>query len=439
MEYIREEAKDLQVLYNVDVCILGGGPTGFSAAVNCGRLGLKTLLIEQNSVVGGIATAGLMSHWTGQTEGPFYEELLGRARVASRDYQYTGDKNLRAEQIIDPEQTKLVMLEMLVEAEVALLLYTFACGVVMNRNQLSAVIIENKSGRSAVTAGIFIDATGDGDIAAKAGVEYFIGRETDGKMQPVTHMFKVAGVNTDMAVYPGEFDDNMEVPKGKIQDLGLQELEFPLGHVLLYPGSVPGVVTVNMTNCLGIDGTNTEELSLAELECRRQIPTIIKFLQSFVPGFEKCFCISSSSVIGVRETRHFKGLYTITEDDIEKATTFDDWIVTKAYFNFDVHGLTSPGLDSSGSQKEFTQRQKKKYTIPLGCFIPEKIDSLFLAGRNISGTHMAHSNYRVMPICVNMGQGVAAAAKVCVGNQMQPREVNIKEIQTILIEQGVTP
>jgi FAD dependent oxidoreductase len=435
VETIIEPAKDIPVKYKTDVLVLGGGPAGFAAAVSAGRLGLKTLLIERTGIIGGVATAGLMSHWTGNTEGPLYEELLQRAKTASEDVNYFKDKILRAEQIIDPENTKLVMLQMLQEAGVKLRLYSFATDPILEGNQVTGAILQSKSGRSAALAKIVIDATGDGDIAAKAGVEFYLGREGDGKMQPVTVMFKVAGVNEETAVYPGEFEDDFPVPAGNLQELGKKYLKPPIGHVLLYPGSVPGVVTVNMTNSLGVNGLESADLTRAEIECRSQIPEIVSFLKKYVPGYEKCYVIATSSVIGVRETRHFKGLQTLTEADIENAKIFDDWIVTKAHFGFDVHGISGPGLDPTGAQNDFVQ--KNKYTIPFGCFIPENIDGLMLAGRNISGTHKAHSSYRVMPICVNMGQGVAAAAAVCLKHNIEPREVDVKEVQKILIDQGV--
>lgn len=142
-------------------------------------------------------------------------------------------------------------------------------------------------------------------------------------------------------------------------------------------------------------------------------------------------------MIGVRETRHFEGEYTITEEDILEARVFDDWAVTRAHFNFDVHNLSGSGLDETGMQKKFPQQ--KGYTIPYRCFVPKKVDNLLLAGRNISGTHMAHSNFRVMPICANMGQSVGIAAALCARDGITPRELNVKKLQDILMEQGIKP
>jgi hypothetical protein len=136
--------------------------------------------------------------------------------------------------------------------------------------------------------------------------------------------------------------------------------------------------------------------------------------------------------MGIRETRHFKGVYTINEEDILSARQFTDWIVRDAHFNFDIHNLDGAGLDKDGVQHKFTQ--KSGYTIPYGCLIPEKTDGLILAGRCISGTHKAHSNYRVMPICVGIGEGAGYAATIAVKNGIKPREVNASDIQKYILD-----
>lgn len=429
-----EKSKDITVTQQVDVLVLGGGPAGVAAAISAARQGADTLLIEQMGEVGGIATEGLMSHWTGNTQGGIYEEILNRSAdlPATEDYGFNGSPR----QIINPERLKTVLLKMLVESGAQILLYTVAAAPIMNGNTLCGVIIENKSGRQAVFAKVVIDCTGDGDIAARAGAEYTKGRESDGAMQPVTLMFKVAGVDETRAIFPGSFEYQIEVPKGEIQALGKQHLPFPAGHVLLYRTTLPGVVTCNMTNCIGIDGTNAAQLATATITCREQIDVIVKFLQQYAPGYEHCYLLSTASLVGVRETRHFKGVETITEQDIQAARIFENWIVTKARFNFDIHNMSGNGLDATGVQDKF--QQEKGYTIPYGCLVPEKIDGLLLAGRCISGTHIAHANYRVMPICANMGQAAGIAAALSAKKEIRPRELSVAEIQNVLMQNGVT-
>jgi hypothetical protein len=422
MNYYVEPSKRLPIKANVDVLVLGSGPAGFSAAVYAGRQGASTMLVDQAGDVGGVATTGLMSHWTGNTQGGIYREILERS----------GDAN---DPKINPEELKTLMLEMLEEAGVLLQLYTFASDVILEGSSVKGVIVESKSGREAILAKVVIDCTGDGDIAAKAGVPYVKGRETDGKMQPMTLMFKVAGVDMDRAVFPGSFEENMKIDKGYIQDLAREHIPFPAGHALLYRSPIPGVVTCNMTNVIDVDGTNSMDLTKATITARKQMKPIVKFLREFVPGYENCYVISAASIIGVRETRHFKGEYTLTEEDILQARVFDDWVVTKAHFNFDVHNITGSGLDVTGVQKHF--KQPKGYTIPYRCLVPINIDNLLLAGRNISGTHMAHSNYRVMPICANMGQAAGIAAALAAKENVRPRDLDVKKIQEVLKENGV--
>lgn len=434
-KYIEEPKRTIEVVKEVDVLVVGAGPAGVSAAICAAREGAQTLLVDQAGDVGGIATVGLMSHWTGNTQGGFYEEILERSADSKKrgGSDFNGDER----QIINPERLKTVLLEMLQEAGAQVQLYTFACDVILEGDTIRGIITESKSGREAILAKIVIDATGDGDLAAKAGVPFYLGRETDGKMQPATIMFKVAGVDMEKAVFAGGFEDTFPIPAGDLQTVGKTHLPSPAGHVLLYRTTLPGVVTCNMTNCIDVDGTKTGDLTKAVYTCRTQMDKIVDFLREYIPGYENCYLISSASLIGIRETRHFRGEATITEQDILEARVFDDWAVTKASFNFDVHNMSGNGLDETGCQKKFTQ--KKGYTIPYGCFIPQKIENLFLAGRDISGTHMAHSNYRVMPICANMGQSVGIAAAMCSAGGILPRDLDVRLLQKRLTELGVEP
>lgn len=427
MNTYTEPARIVPVKHDVDVLVVGGGPAGLGAAVAAARQGVRTLLIEQSGAVGGVATTGLMSHWTGRTEPVgIYGEILRRAQEGEDPH------------LINPEKLKLVLLDMLSEAGAAWQLYTLAGEVIVEDNVIKGIITESKSGREAIMARIVVDATGDGDIAAKAGVPYTKGRDGDGKMQPMTLMFKVAGVDTDRVVrFVGGFEDTYDTPQGDIQSLAKRHLPFPAGHLLIYRSTLPGVVTCNMTNSINVDGTKAEDLTRADHECRRQIPAIVDFLRTYVTGFEQCYVISVASQIGVRETRHFEGETTITEEDILTARVFEDWVVPKVHFNFDVHNLTGSGLDETGAQVHFSQL--KHYTIPYGCFVPKQVENLYLSGRNISGTHKAHSNFRVMPICVLMGHAVGVAAALCIRHGVTPRQVDVREVQSILASQGVSP
>lgn len=422
MHTYHENAKELPIAGEYDVIVAGSGPAGTAAAVMAGRMGAKVLIIEWNNAIGGISTSGMMSHWTGSVTSPMYTEILQRSADMNE-----GEQKGKIQQFINPENLKTVYLDMLKDANVDVLLYTFVCGVVMEGDQLTGVITESKSGRRVFRSKVVVDGTGDGDVAAFAGVEYHKGRESDGKMQPTTLMFKVAGVDMSRAVLLGSFESTYQTEKGELQALAKEHIPYPAGHLLAYKSTLPGIVTCNMTNCTDIDGTKADDLTRAEIVCRSQMPAIVKYLREFVPGFENCYIISAGSMMGVRETRHFKGVYTLNENDILTAKVFDDWVVRGAHFNFDVHNMTGSGLDATGVQKKWAQ--PKGYTIPYGCLVPEKINGLLLSGRNISGTHIAHSNYRVMPICVGIGAAAGVAAATAIKKGVQVRDIKGEELQ----------
>ena len=419
-----EKERQIPVRGDYDVIVVGSGPSGMGASLAAAMGGARVLLIESQGSVGGISTSGLMSHFTGHVESNLYQELLRLAALHN-----TFKRGLKTV-TIDPEMLRLTYYELLKKMKVDLILYTFVCDTVVENNKVKGVICESKSGRCVYTAKVVIDCTGDGDVAYKAGAEFYMGREEDGRMQPATLMFKIGGVDYSRAIFPPSFETRIEVEHGEIQDLARKELPFPAGHVLLYGSTLPGVVTVNMTNAIDIDGTKAEDLTRAELICRSQMEPIVEFLRKHAPGYEKCYIISAASLIGIRETRHFKGVKTLHSDSILKAEQFDDWVVRGAHFNFDIHNLDGFGLDPRGCQHHF--KQPDGYTIPYGCLVPEKIDGLLLSGRNISGTHMAHSNFRVMPICLAIGEACGFAAAISVHKGIELRDVNPKEIQMFL-------
>lgn len=407
-----------------DVIVAGSGPAGIGAAIMAGRQGMKTLLIESCGRVGGISTAGMMSHFTGNVGNKIYHEVLEKA----------AQKNMFAKgeivTTIDPEMLTLTYIEMLEEANVDILLYTTFCDVIMDGNALKGIVCHNKDGFMAFYSKVVIDSTGDGDVAYKCGVPYILGRESDNLMQPATLMFKVGGVDMEKAVFPRAFESLVPTDKGELQALAAEKLPKPAGHVLLYQSTIPGIVTCNMTNVTDINGTSTEDLTKAEIICRKQMPEILNFLHEYAPGYENCYIIGSASLIGVRETRHFEGVKTITENEISEAVQHEDYVVYDAFFNFDVHNITGSGLDKTGCQHKF--KQTNGYTIPYGCLLPKNVEGLLLSGRNISGTHMAHSNFRAMPICMGIGEAAGIAASLSVKQGKLLRNIDVKDIQELL-------
>lgn len=429
MNRYREPEREIPIIHTVDVLVCGGGPAGVGAAVVAGRQGVSTMVVESMDCLGGTATAGLMSAWGGRSSSQVMQEIFERTHQKWEILGDSGDERVGLSSI-HHEAQKIVLDELMRETGVRILFCTIVCGAIVEQDRVRGVIVENKSGRGVILAKCVIDATGDGDVAAYAGVPYTKGRKEDGKMQPCTLMFNIGGVDYEKAVFPGSFETKVFTEKGELQSLAKTRLPFPAGHVLLYPNPVPQAASCNMTNDIDIDGTDAESITKGILDCRSQIEPIIEFLHEYVPGYEKCWLMSSASMLGIRETRHFEGIETLAEDTILQAKLHDDWVVRRAYFNFDVHNITGSGLDKTGVQHEW--KQPDDYSIPYGCLVPKKIEGLLLSGRNISGSHLAHSNFRIMSVCIALGEAAGAAAALAVKNSQALKEVDVCAIQKIV-------
>ena len=431
MNYFLEQSIKIPQIGDVDVLVCGGGPAGIGAAIRAARLGASTMIIEALGCLGGIATSGMMSHWGGRSSSKVMQEIWDLTYEKAKDIGWD-ETSWCGKDAIYHDIQKIVLDEMFLKENIKVLYHTQVCKAVVENGAIIGVIVENKSGRGFIRAKRVVDSTGDGDVAASAGVPYFKGREEDGKMQPCTIMFNIGGVDCERAVFPPSFESKVETPKGELQALAKELLPFPAGHVLLYRQPMPGTVCCNMTNAIEVDGTNGESLTKGIMTCRSQIVPIIKFLREYVPGYEKCWLMNSASLIGIRETRHFEGVETLTKDDILEAKYYDNWVVRRAWFNFDVHNLTGASLDKTGVQHHF--KQNNDYTIPYGCLLPKKIDNLLLSGRNISGSHMAHSNFRIMSVCIALGEAAGTAAAISVKENIPLIDVDVKKIQEIVGE-----
>ena len=430
LNYINENNR-VPMIADVDVLVCGAGPAGIGASIMAARMGVSVMLVEAQGCLGGIATAGMMSHWGGRSSSKIMPEIWDLSYEKSKDIGWI-DENKSGRNAIYHDIQKIVLEEMVLKEKIKVLYYTFVCKAVVEEGAVVGVIVENKSGRGFIRAKRVIDSTGDGDVAASAGVAYFKGRETDNRMQPCTIMFNIGGVDFERAVFPPSFETTVQTEKGELQALAKELLPFPAGHVLLYRQPMPGTVCCNMTNAIEIDGTDSESLTKGVFVCRSQIVPIIKFLREYVPGYEKCWLMSSASLIGIRETRHFEGMESLSKDDILEAKYYDNWVVRRGWFNFDVHNLTGASLDKTGVQHGW--KQNGEYTIPYGCLLPKNIDGLLLSGRNISGSHLAHSNFRIMSVCIAIGEAAGVAAALSVKQNKKLSLVDVKEIQKHLGE-----
>lgn len=400
-----------------DVAVIGGGPAGVAAAVSAAKCGAKTILVEKNGFVGGMSTSGLMNHWCGDSSSGFYRKVFARTT------------KMRGSRVVyNPEELKLCYHRLLEEAGVELSLHSVFLRANREAQKIVSVDILGAGEIYSIGAEVFIDATGDGFVAKDAGVGYCKGRETDHLMQPMSLMFSVGGVDEERAVYPS-FNTHPELEQKMQEYLEQGKIDRPAGHVILLEGFVPGTANVNMTNLILVDGTDIKDLTKAEILTRRQVPQIVAFLRECVPGYENCYLLQTANNVGVRETLHFDGDYRLTEQDILNQEIFEDWVVSNAEFNFGNHNLTGSGPD--GQNPEY---HGEKYTIPYRSLLAKGVDNLMLAGRNISGTHMAHASFRVMPICMGMGEGAGVGAALASVSGRTIREVDPGEIQKILIE-----
>lgn len=426
MEHYMDLGGEIPCIAEVDVLVCGGGPAGIGAALRAARAGADVMVVEMGGCLGGTATAGMMSHWGGRSSSKIMCEIFERTKQSDLGGTWI-EENDAGDNAVSHDLQMIVLEEMFREAGVKILYYTMTSEAVVENGGVVGVTVQNKSGRGFIKAKCVIDATGDGDVAASAGVPFFKGRETDGKMQPCTLMFKIGGVDYKKAVFPPSFESTVQTEKGELQALAKKLLPFPAGHVLLYRQPEPDTVCVNMTNAIGIDGTDAKSVTEGILTCRTQIMPIINFLREYVPGYENCWLMGSASLMGIRETRHFEGRESLSPEDILEAKFHEIWVVRRAWFNFDVHNLDGSSLDKTGIQKNWTQ--SNDYTIPYGCLLPKNIDGLLLSGRNISGSHLAHSNFRIMSVCIALGEAAGAAAAISVKRGIKLCEVDAKEIQ----------
>jgi FAD-dependent oxidoreductase family protein len=333
----------------------------------------------------------------------------------------------------DPEQYKLVALDLLDDAGVRFLLHALATGVVGD-SEPEGVVFETKSGPLVIRAQMIVDCTGDGDVAAAAGARFDVGRDEDRLVQPMTLMFRMAGFDrAPFAAYVRQHPDEWQGVLGlwdlirEAQETG--ELELPRDDLLFFATTHEQEVSVNSTRVTGVLGTDAWQLSEAEWIAHRQMRQIARFLRGRVPGFADSYIAQSGTTIGVRETRRIAGEYQLTGEDVIACRHFQDAIARGAY-PIDVHDPQGKGtvlrrLPVGGA-----------YDIPLRCLIPQKVERILLAGRCISGTHEAHSSYRVTPIAMATGHAAGICAAIAAATNQRPRNVDHRAVQTELIRQG---
>lgn len=447
---ISETGREIPVRKKSDVLVIGGGPSGIMAALAAAGDGLSVTLVESRSFVGGNMTIGLpILGFLGQKGNQIIkglpQKLIDRLKAVDASSEHRPCPLHMSLTLVEPEAVKTVALQMLVDAGVDVLFYAFCASVVKEGDELKGVIIESKAGREALLAKVVIDCSGDADVAYRAGVPCEYGNEQGG-VQPPTLMFCLGGVDTEKLrtsvaeeprtyltdFIPAEYfgQNNQFVLVGmrnlvkKAQDAGLT---LTTERTILITGLRKGEVWVNMTRVNGVNGTDPASLSYGEIEGRKQIHDIQKYLVDYVPGFENAYFLKTAPFLGIRETRRINGLYTMTREDIMSCRHFDDAIAVASY-PLDIHHPQGGGctLEWCGDC----------YDIPYLSLIPQQVKNLIVAGRCISTTHEAMSAIRVMAPCMAMGEAAGRAAKMAVRNGIQPRDVDVKKLQQELLDEG---
>jgi len=403
-----------------DVVVVGGGPGGVPAAVAAARNGAKVLLVERYGFLGGMATTALVHPYMKYKAG---ETLLSRGLFEEFvDLLAANDAILEDRAHFDAEPMKWLLDQFVQTAGVDLLLHTHAIGVLRADQKIQAVRVFHKGGTEDFSADIFIDATGDGDLAAWSGAQIEIGRQQDNAVQPMTTSFRMA--NVDIARMPTSQEINELYWKAR--DAG--EVKNPRENVLKFKSVHPDVIHFNTTRIVGKSALDGWQLSEAEIEGRRQVKDMVKFLIKYVAGFENSYLMKIGAQIGIRESRRVIGAYVLTAEDVLEARHFEDGIAGASY-SIDIHNPTGTGTEIK-HLKEGTW-----YQIPYRCLLPNGVKNLIIASRCISSTHEAHSSLRVMPIVWSIGQAGGTAAAICVKAKILPGQVNPTTLRELLRSQ----
>ncbi|TBL79357.1 FAD-dependent oxidoreductase [Paenibacillus thalictri] len=438
---------------DADVVVIGGGPAGINAAIAAGRSGARTVLVERYGFVGGMSTAALVYPWMTfhtmdgrQVIKGIAQEIIDRLVKLNASPGHVRDTVgfVRTVTPYHPEVYKVVALDMLCEAGVKLYLHSFADEAEVEDDRVVSVQITGKSGRMRIRGNVFIDTTGDADIAYLSGAPYWQGRDGDLLTQPMTLKFRMKGVDLQrvkayMLEHPDEFND--KTPIAELPDLPLtgvggfskhwQEANLPINRqdVLFFTGPGDDEVLVNSTRVQGLDGTKVEDLTLAEELGRKQVLQYAAFMIESLPGFENASLSQVGAQIGVRETRRIEGFYALRMEDVVQAARFDDCIARSGY-PIDIHdplgrGVTAAWIGGDGA-----------YDIPYRCILSRTIVNLLAAGRCISTTHEALATTRLTPSCMATGQAAGTAAGLAVKRGITPHDIDVKELQALLIEGG---
>lgn len=447
-------------LYNrvYDILVAGGGVSGSAAAIAAARAGASVIVVEQNGYLGGTLTVcgvgPMMTFHAGEKQviGGIMQEIV--EALVNRGYSpgHVPDTKQYTDTVtpFNAEGLKLVLDDLLTEAGATLLFHSFIGAVTREGGRITGVTVCNKDGLNTLRAKAFIDATGDGDIAAWSGAAMAKGRPGDGAAQPMTMKMKYLGVSTERL--KGHVLANLEdfpfmKPHESLlrQDIPMDlegfdaevkaakasgELDMARENILMFATDREGEYILNTTRIIYHDATSAESLSKAELLGRKQCFQLDRFVRKRIPGFENAQLEFTGPSVGVRGSRQLAGRYTLTAEDILSRKRFKSVIAHSGY-PIDIHNPKGEGTATT-----FLNERGGYYDIPYEVMFCDEIENLLVTGRCCSATFEAQASLRVTPSAGAMGQAAGAAAAQAVSKTGDVRNVDVQELQKALRRQG---
>lgn len=434
---------------NYDVIVVGGGPSGVGAAVSAARNGAKVLLIERYGFLGGMATAASVPAFCPYTDN---EKVIIKGiglevlEKMKKESNYDTPIKDKIEPIkrkydwvpIDTEVLKRVLDDMVIGSGCRVIFHSLVTDIICENGIVNAVVVENKEGKNIIKCKNIIDCTGDADIVVKAGGEYEYGDE-NGLVQAVTLCYRISNINMEELVQyfkeNGE-DGNLTKAVARARENG--DFNFNEKRVCGFSVQNDGVAGLNFGHVYEINPLKVEDLTRAEMESRKNIPAMLNFLRKYVKGLQNAVLVSSGPMIGIRESRRIIGEYRLTVRDYYDKFQYEDTIARYAY-PIDVHASSIKEIKYKDEKDDYiTSRYKpgESYAIPFRAMLPKGLINVIVAGRPLSADRAMHGSFRVMPACFATGQAAGAAAAICSKENIEPRKINIDELQQLLREQG---
>ena len=428
-EFVTEPPRRTRIVRDVDVLVVGGGPAGISAALAAGRMGAKTLIVEFFGCLGGNATSGLVNHMAGITSsGPEKRQLvkgIGGEIIDAVAALEPDAGTSYLDPTFNPETMKRALDRLADQARVERLYYTSFTEPLLEGRQVVGAIIENKGGRQAIRAKRVIDASGDGDVAVRAGVPFTSGSglgttAADYQASDLVPLIANIAPGTDLSSVARLVDQTSAAE--------LASYRITRKAVIIKQTRIPGIYRFNWNN-IAVDGdkTDPEWLSQAAIQGRESAAGILRFLNEKVPGFENAKIVATAAKIGLRESRRVHGDYLFSKADFLAARKFPDGIGANAW---PLENVTATG-------RTFTYLQRDDfYTIPYRSLLPLNVENLIMAGRFMSGDHEALASYRVMGPAMVMGHAAGVAAVLSIAGNVSYRSVQVGLLQRELANQG---